>query len=352
MRGRRVGIKPNTPAWLAWRAQGITATDTAAILGLSPWSSPFDLWWRKHNDRQALAEGQALSDEFERSQRYDVGHALEPILTRFFEVEALPDGWRIGSGGCWQGRGVSSWMRATPDRCLYPDRRTRTPHALLELKTSASHSSFGVDDDSGVPDVPVAYRAQMIHQMIVCGVTAGTLTVLTPSMEIRHYHLRPTAEEMDLVHAAAWDFERSLRDGVAPGVDGHEATTARIKELWHGQTGETVEVGEDLAQWLWDADRNAKRAKEELDHARNAVLVEIGNGKAAVLADGRKVASRSVSVRKATDHAAVKTALQSLAGTFPFDPRALKSEAPAPTVTLRVTPPKTSKAQPITEETS
>lgn len=350
MRGVRVGVKPNTPAWLAWRARGITATDTAAILGLSPWASPFDLWWRKRGDREALADGQTLTDEFDRSQRYEVGHALEPVLTRFFEAEALPDGWRVGSGGCWQGRGALSWLRATPDRMIYPDRRTRTPVGLLEIKTSATYASFGEDDGSGLPDVPVAYRAQMIHQMIVCGVSEATLTVLTPSMAVRHYRIRATDEEMALVLEAAEAFEKSLRRDTPPDVDGHEATTARIKDLWHDQSGQTVEVDERLAWELWQANDEYKQAKAALDYTRNRILAEIGDGRAAITADGTKVASRSVTRRKATDHAAVKTALASLAGTFPFDPRALTVEAPAPTVSLRITAPKTSKPKPITEE--
>ena len=347
MRGKRVGITPNTPEWLAWRAQGVTATDAAAILELSPWTSAYDLWWRKRADRDVLAAGGVLTDEFERSQRFEIGHALEPVLDRFFMDEGLPDGWRSGSGGCWQGKGEYAWLRATPDRMLYPNLITRTPCALNEFKTSASHSSFGEDDGTGLPDIPVQYRAQMIHQFLVTGVMRGWLTVLTPSMQIRHYEVIATDEECRVVYEAVHRFEQSLRDGDQPDLDGHEATTARLKEMWQDQTGETVEVDEDLAQWLWDADREHKQAKENLDNARNHVLAAIGDGKAAVLEDGRKVASRSVSHRKATDVPAVRDALASLARDFPFDPRALVAVSPTPTVALRVTPPKPSKATPI-----
>ncbi len=61
--------------------------------------------------------------------------------------------------------------------------------------------------------------------------------------------------------------------------------------------------------------------------------------------------SRNLTGGTATDHAAVRAALDSVAGTFPFDPRALTVQAPAPTITLRVTPPKDCTPQPIRGET-
>jgi putative phage-type endonuclease len=348
----RVGIKPNTPEWLGWRAEGITASDTAAILGLSPWSSPFDLWWRKRADRDTLEAGGELSDDFERSQRYAIGHALEPVLERFFidEVSA-PMARRVGSGGCWQGKGDGSWMRATPDRMVYPNLQTRTPSALVEFKTSSQHGSWGDDDGSGLPDIPVAYRAQIVHQMLVCGVQRAWLTVLLPSMQIRHYEILATDTELNLVFEAAEAFHRSLESRIPPDVDGHEATTTRLKAMWQDSDDTTVTVDDDLAEWLWDTDQAAKAAAADLRDAKNRVLEAIGNGRTAVTADGRKVASRSVSHRRATDAPAVRDALASLARDFPFDDRVLTAVAPDPTITLRPAKPARPKPQPI-EETS
>lgn len=351
MRGRRVGVKPGTPEWLAWRAQGITATDTAAILGLSPWTSAYNLWWQKRADRETLAAGGTLTDEFDRTRRYEVGHALEPVLEQFYVADVLPQGWRVGSGGCWQARGKHAWMRATPDRMVYGDQSTRTPCSLVEFKTSGRYGSFGEDDGSGVPDIPVAYRAQMIHQFLVCGVTSGTLTVLTASMEPRHYYVAAQDEELLTVFEAVQAFERSLHEGQSPDIDSHTATTERIREMWgEDNDGSTVTVDDDLAQQYAQAAAAFRAAKAELDLAKNLVLAAIGPGRAAVTIDGTPVATRSVSKPRRTDHAAVRDVLDSLTSTFPLDPRAITAQASAPTITLRAAPTPKKKPTPIEKE--
>lgn len=44
---RFVDLEQRTPQWLAWRRNGITATESAVIAGLSPWQTPWRLWAEK-----------------------------------------------------------------------------------------------------------------------------------------------------------------------------------------------------------------------------------------------------------------------------------------------------------------
>lgn len=292
-RGVRVGVRPNTSEWLAWRAQGITAGDAAVILGLSPWGSPFDLWWQKRNDRAAVAAGEVLAERA-RSQRFEIGHAVEPILHRFHVAEVLPDDCRLGAGGCWQGRGDRSWLRATPDRCAYPNKTTRTPAAVVEFKTSGRYDQFGADDGDGVPDIPVYYRAQMLHQFLAVGVGEGFLTVLTAGMQIRHYRVVAKPGELEVVYDAVAAFEESLHDDVPPDIDGHDATEARLKQLWGDVEDEPLVMHDTFANEVWDAKLDADLAERNLAYARNRLLDAMGNARKAMTADGRKVAGRSV----------------------------------------------------------
>jgi len=302
-RGMRVGIRPNTPQWLGWRAGGITASDSAAILGLSPYTSAFALWWRKHDARHLLADG-LLPVEDARSQRFEIGHALEPVLHRFFASEQLPQGWRIGSGGCWQGRGVNAWLRATPDRVLYDRPGSRTPVAVVDFKTSAGHE-FGDDPGDGVPEVPVQYRVQMLHQMACVGVDVGWLSVLTGEMKVAHYRIVAQPGETATVVDAAWEFEKSLRDGQAPPVDGHDATTATLKRQYSDLEDVEVEVDADLADEFAAACAAVKQAEAAKAAASNRLLEALGNGRRA-MCDGRKVATRSVSYRRSIDREALQ----------------------------------------------
>lgn len=338
-RGVRVGVKPNTPPWLAWRALGVTASNSAAVLGLSPYDSPFSLWWRKHNARQLLADGAPL-EEGERSQRFEIGHALEPVLHRFFATEQLPEGWRIGSGGCWQGRGTMAWLRATPDRVLYDRPGSRTPVAVVDFKTSAGHE-FGDDPADGLPEIPIQYRVQMLHQMATVGVDVGWLSVLTGEMKVAHYRVLPQDGEIDMVVDAAWAFEKSLRDGTPPAVDGHEATTATLKHRYTGLEDVEVEVDANLAQAYAAACEVLKAAEVVKAQAANELLEAIGNGRRAVC-DGQKIATRSVSYPRSFDRKALAEEHPDLHD---------KYYRPAATPQIRLAPsPAKPAARPITQE--
>lgn len=336
-RGARVGIKPNTPAWLAWRARGVTATDVATAMGFNPWNSPYNLWWSKNHDRATVAAGGVLT-EMVRSARFQFGHDMEPILARHFERDVMPHGTRLGSGGCWQGKGIHGWLRATPDRILYP-RRGRIPLAVVEFKTD-NGGSFGDDTGDGVPVIPVAYRAQMLHQMMLAGVREGWLTVLTRNFDVRHYWVEAQPGEIDAIYQAAADFEESLHTGETPPIDGHDATADRIRGQYRDLNNEEVEVPADLAARYRAATAARKAAEEEEQEAKNLLLAAIGDGRYAVTPEGERVASRSVSWPKRPSASAVKGALDSLLPDFPFAPGVLTSTPAHPQITLRAAAPK------------
>ena len=42
-----IDLPQRTPAWLEWRARGVSASDVAILLGLSPYKTPWRLWAEK-----------------------------------------------------------------------------------------------------------------------------------------------------------------------------------------------------------------------------------------------------------------------------------------------------------------
>lgn len=63
-------IMGNTVPWLIRRRTGIGASDAPAILGLSPWSSPRDVYLSKVSD--------TIADE--QTEAMEMGHRLEPVI--------------------------------------------------------------------------------------------------------------------------------------------------------------------------------------------------------------------------------------------------------------------------------
>jgi len=70
-------MEQNTNAWLEWRKNGIGASDTPIILGVSRFSTPFQLW----NEKLGLKK-----QEFDQFIT-DLGHRFEPIARSEFALE-------------------------------------------------------------------------------------------------------------------------------------------------------------------------------------------------------------------------------------------------------------------------
>lgn len=69
-----INVEQGTKEWLNWRKTVITATDCPAILGNSPWQTPYKCWQRK----LGLVEEQASNEAMERGKR------LEPEARALF----------------------------------------------------------------------------------------------------------------------------------------------------------------------------------------------------------------------------------------------------------------------------
>ena len=69
-------LKQNTPEWEAFRKDKIGASDAATILGISPWSTPYQLWMEKKG-----GEGKTKSAAMQR------GHDLEDEARTLFEKQ-------------------------------------------------------------------------------------------------------------------------------------------------------------------------------------------------------------------------------------------------------------------------
>ncbi|EGV29628.1 phage-type endonuclease [Thiorhodococcus drewsii AZ1] len=72
-----VNLSQRTPAWLAWRAQGVTASEAAVILGRSPYQTPWRLWAEK--------TGLCLPDDLSNNPFVQRGIALEDTARQGFE---------------------------------------------------------------------------------------------------------------------------------------------------------------------------------------------------------------------------------------------------------------------------
>ena len=130
-----------TPEWLEFRRNGVFASDVPIIMGVSPWTTPLELYWMK-------VEGIEL-DETPAMKR---GKDLEPIARRWFEMI-------VGSfvNPAVITRKDFTWMGASLDGI-------NDKGILVEIKCPGKE-----DHEVALGNtIPLKYYPQLQYQMFVC----------------------------------------------------------------------------------------------------------------------------------------------------------------------------------------
>lgn len=279
---------PEHPEWFAARRQGVTASEIAAILGLSPWDSAFAIYHRKVGVLGDQPDSDVLS----------LGRHLEPWIAERW-AERHPE-LHIDVAGLYASD-LRPWQLATPDRLIYDGCNCGSiepvdPDALLEIKHSASYDGWG---DEGSDEIPVYYRAQVLWQMDALGLdTAYVACLFLSSRTIREYVLtmdEDAREDLAVMYGAADAFRARLAAEFPPPVDGSEATTAALQALNPDvDEDRDVVIEDDLAFEYRAAKDIEKSAIGRATRAANAIRLALGDAKRAIDSNGDKVATRSV----------------------------------------------------------
>lgn len=287
------GCGPGDDRWHELRRQGVTASEIAAVMGISPWESPFSCYWRKTNGWQW--EGNELTE---------TGRHLESAIAVWWELEhadAADPILHIRDAGLYA-HPDRPWEIATPDRLVYGVVPGRPGvfrfDSLLECKWVAySWDGWG---DPGTDSIPVYYRAQCLWQADVMGVDEVHVAALGPG-GFRAYVVRRDEDDLALMRKAGEDFHRRLTEGDPPPLDSHSATLTTLKRL-HPTVGEgDVEVSADLADRYRHARVEKKSIEEYIDLCEAEIRAALGGTYARAVWDGRTVASRSVFEQRRID---------------------------------------------------
>ena len=255
------GLKPGSPEWL----KTASASKVPAILGLSPWESPFSLW---HRMSGSLPNDAPATDVQER------GHYLEPVLRQRF-ADKHPD--RKVRGATSFVNLERPWQTATPDGLVLNGRKVT---ALLECKTALLDWEWG---EPGSDEVPPYYRAQAMWQMDCTGIEVVVFSVLTSHWDFREHIVRYDADEAEAIRFQVAAFMDSLDAGRAPSIDGHSETYRAIRELHPDIDNVDAEIDAETAVEFHNAAIAHDLAKTSLAAATTAVAAQMGSARRAVL---------------------------------------------------------------------
>jgi putative phage-type endonuclease len=284
------------PEWYALRREGVTASEIASILGISPWESPFSAYWSKVN-------GWHSPDNDEMS----AGRRAEPLIAdwyaeRHHELIVCPAGLYAHRDRPWQ--------MASPDRLLcdpqmhdnpFPNDWPDWPHqpgnvvAALEAKYLV-----GGWDGWGEPftdEIPVHYRAQALWQLDVLGVDE-THVAAWHGADLRVYIVRRDDTDLAMMRDAAQAFLRRIALGDEPDIDEHSATLRTLKALHPSVDDRDQEIPADIADGYRAARSARGAAQADLDLWEARLRAAMGDARRAVCA-GQTIATRSIFDRAA-----------------------------------------------------
>lgn len=273
--------------WLEARRQGITASEIAIVMGLSPYSSPYALYHQKLG----------IIEPPEQDDAMQLGSYMEQFVADRFagrhrEFQVYGDGRQLFAH---PGR---PWQMATPDRLLAENIGYDIDPAvddysqliaLLETKIDGGSDEWG---EEGTGEIPVHYRAQALWQMDVMGVsTVYVAAFIWHRRKVRVYEITlddDAREDLALMLDEAERFLRRLSDEDPPDVDWRPATIDALKTLHPSvDDDEDALVSTQLAKRYRAAVKNAKhweqrkklyeaRLREAMGSARRASFLRIG----------------------------------------------------------------------------
>lgn len=250
--------------WLRQRQAGIGGSDIAAVIGVSPFATPLDVYLSKTTP----VEEQEQSE----SERMAWGHRIEPLIVAEFERRHNTQVVRYGN--LIRRVKEKPWMFATLDGSFT---HVNGEPAVLECKNvdSLMARRFWGSEEAG--EAPATYIAQVQWQMLVTGYKFAVIAVLVGGNEYREYHITADEEIQAQITDAAANF---WLNHVLPKIPPPWKNLEDVKRLYaRGVTGLTVQADEWLLRSIseFKAEKQVEKALDEtMQLSEAAIRIRIG----------------------------------------------------------------------------
>jgi len=284
--------------WLKARTTGIGGSDVAAILGLSKWQTPLQVYQEKRGEIEPQADNDAM-----RWGRY-----LEPVVRQAYadetgrEVRVLDELVR---------HPANDFMIANLDGFVLP---TDGPRRVFEAKTARTGDGWG---EPGTDQIPQPYLLQVQHYMAVTGFIVADVAVLIGGSDFRLYEVPADAELQQMLVDAEAEFWARVQAGEPPEPVSYADVQARF-----GRSSKTNSVlaGDDVLQALQQL-RELKTQAKHLELAEEqwkaVVMASMGESDTLIDSSGHTLATwRASAAPMRFDFAAFKTAHPDLHAQF------------------------------------
>lgn len=254
--------------WLDWRRQGIGASDIAPILGLSPFTTAYQVWLDK--------TGQ-VPDEDGGTFAMRRGQHMESFILDEFQAA-------VGLVVAHRGeRFEDDWIRCTLDGGI-----DRAP-GQLEVVETKNTSHYPWDEP------PMHYYLQCQWQMLNTGATKAHLVAAHPR-EVAVYEIDRDDTDIEAMLGTAERFwKHNVCKRIAPEPSGDDLDA--VKQRWPESVREVIEIDDDTLSLVAQLEA-AKAAAKQYDNTiaeLTARLLTVFGEADTLTHNGREVATwRSV----------------------------------------------------------
>ena len=194
-----------TPEWLAHRLKYRNASETAAVMNISPWITPYQLWLQRTGRQEAkvtaaMRRGTELEPVARAAYERLTGHVMEPLVLGEGEYSASLDGITLEGD------------------------------LILEIKCPTKGRESDLWKAVELGQVPEYYQWQIEHQLMVAGASLAHLFVFDGTEGLL-LEVPPRPETWPEIHKA-WDaFAQCLASDTPPPLSARDSRL-RNDEAW------------------------------------------------------------------------------------------------------------------------
>jgi len=235
---------PTDPAWHEARRTFIGASDAPAVLGISPWATPLDVWASKLN----------IGDQFQGNLSTDMGHALEDLIRQTLAEQ-------LGRPVAVDGRTIRHPDH--PHIAASPDGWISGKAELAECKYIGPNTAY-----QWANGVPVYVQAQCQVQMAVTGARRVHVAALIVDHGPRFFTAaveRDDAVIDEIIGRLNQFWVEHIESGARPDTDGlnPDQVRRRLEDMYRPPAeGNAVRLPHELATLVADVKRTKALIKD------------------------------------------------------------------------------------------
>lgn len=301
------------------RSKFLGGSDAAAVMGLSPWATPVELWQQK--------TGRVVKEAADpvAQKRYERGHRLEPFI-RDMVISKLTDAGMLVELIACNERYVDQEHPFLSCEIDFELRLTgqmeiggRTvlfdgDHINADAKsvTGFARKKWGEEDTE---DVPIEYAAQFMHGLMITGRNACLVAALRSFDDVDIFWTLRDDETIDAMRPKLVSF---WIDHVLADVPPDPMVFSDIKALFPTDDGTSVEATAEIAEKVLRL-RGVKAEKKALEDIEEALQFEIADfisPHAALKFGGKEIATWKGQSTRRLDQKALAEQMPEVAAKF------------------------------------